>query len=215
LGTLNLINALRSREFDLFVNIGSSSEYGFKEKSMKESDILKPNSYYAVAKAAQTHLCSYEATSNNLPIVTLRPFSVYGPFEEPGRLIPNMMRAFYKNGILSMVSKDVARDFIFIEDFVDACLHVGKLRKYPGEVFNIGSGKEVKLHDLINTFQEVTKIKGQVTWKTLPGKKWDANHWLADVEKSKKMIDFKPRHSIRSGLQKSWEWFKTNHNHYD
>jgi len=68
LGTYNLLESLEKFPYKLFVNTGSSSEYGFKDKPMRESDLPEPNSYYAVAKLAQTMLCQYTAKSQKKKI---------------------------------------------------------------------------------------------------------------------------------------------------
>ena len=95
LGTWNLLQACNVINYDLFVNTGSSSEYGFKQYAMRETDLLEPTSYYAVTKCAQTLLCSHIAKQEKRPIVTLRPFSVYGPYEEPKRFIPTLMKSLF------------------------------------------------------------------------------------------------------------------------
>ena len=89
-GTINLLNECKKFKFNIFLNSGSSSEYGFKKNKMSENSLLKPNSHYAVFKSAVTLLCHYEAVTNKLPIITVRPFHVYGQFEEPSRLIPTV-----------------------------------------------------------------------------------------------------------------------------
>ena len=89
--TVNLLNECLKYKFKVFINTGSNSEYGFKDKRMKETDILDPNSYYAIFKSAATHYCNYIAKINNLNIVTLRPFHVYGPNEEKNRLVPTII----------------------------------------------------------------------------------------------------------------------------
>jgi len=213
-GTLNLLNSCNNTDLNLFVNTGSSSEYGFKEKPMKETDLLEPNSYYATAKAAQTHLCNYYYKNFNLPVVTLRPFSVYGPYEEPGRLIPNIMKSFYQKTELKMVSKSIVRDFIYIDDYIDLCLKIENLKKYPGQIFNVGSGFQTNFSNLLDIFKKVVKTEGKITWETNKGKSWDTKSWRADITKTSKLIEFKPRNSIEQGLQKSWKWFKTNNQFY-
>lgn len=214
-GTLNLLNACKYRGLQLLINTGSSSEYGFKKRPMKETDALEPNSYYAIAKSAQTYLCSYFAHSIGYPIVTLRPFSVYGPYEQPLRLMPNMMKAFFDNSILNMVSKKTVRDFIYIDDYVDVCLNIKLLKKYTGEIFNIGSGREINFKELIDTFQKVTGKKGSVKWDSFPPKEWDTKSWQADISKSKKLLKFKPRYTLAGGLKKNWEWFQSYSSYYE
>ena len=80
-----------------FINIGSSSEYGPKTKPMKEIDLASPIFPYGIAKLTQTNFAKYFFIKNGLPSVTLRLFSVYGPLEEPGRLIYDIMTSVYRN----------------------------------------------------------------------------------------------------------------------
>jgi nucleoside-diphosphate-sugar epimerase len=92
-GTINLIQSCMDFSFDLFVNTGSSSEYGMKEAPMHESDILEPITDYGVSKAAGTLYGRSVAINRNLPIATLRLFSPFGPYEQGSRLIPSLILA--------------------------------------------------------------------------------------------------------------------------
>ena len=96
-GTINLLSACKNNKFKIFINTGTNSEYGFSHFKMKENHILKPNSYYAVFKSAVTNLLSYEAVMNKLPIITVRPFHIYGPYEESSRLIPTLIKNLLNN----------------------------------------------------------------------------------------------------------------------
>ena len=101
---------------------------------MRETDLLEPNSYYAVAKGAQTLLCQHVAKAEQRPITTFRLFSVYGPFEEPSRLIPTLVRLCLEGRNLTLVDPETARDFVYIDDVVDAYLRIDKLAGLCGEV---------------------------------------------------------------------------------
>src|SRR5207248_2167482 len=91
LGTANLLQACERTGFASFINTGSSSEYGYKPYAPAETEVLEPNSYYAVTKATATHLCGYTSRRISLPVTTLRLYSVYGPYEEPRRFIPRLI----------------------------------------------------------------------------------------------------------------------------
>ena len=118
-GTINLLNECKKYKFNIFINSGSSSEYGFKKNKMSENSLLEPNSYYAVFKSATTLFCQYEAITNKLPIVTVRFFHVYGQFEEPSRLIPTLIKNLLNNKSSKLVSSNIARDLIFIDDVIN------------------------------------------------------------------------------------------------
>ncbi len=90
-GTINLVESCLRAGFEAFVNTGSSSEYGYKDHAPAETEWLEPNSYYAFTKASATLFCRYMAQSRNARIPTLRLYSVYGPYEEPARLVPALI----------------------------------------------------------------------------------------------------------------------------
>ena len=104
LGTTYLLEAAADAGVRAFVSAGSSSEYGFKREPMREEDRLEPNSHYAVAKAAQAHLCALAGRRGEMGAATFRLFSVYGPWEEPSRLIPTLIRRARAGLPLEMVA---------------------------------------------------------------------------------------------------------------
>ena len=124
LGTINLVNACSKIKIECFINTGSSSEYGAKEKPMKENDLLEANNLYGITKTASTLYCQYMAKKLDLPIVTARPFAVYGYFEEKERLIPTIIKSCLENTELELSSPSSVRDFVFIEDVVKAYLAI-------------------------------------------------------------------------------------------
>ena len=214
LGTLNFLNVCAEIGFDVFINTGSSSEYGTKLKPMSEKDLLEPNTYYALAKASQTLLCQYLARENNLPIVTLRLFSVYGPYEESSRLVPVLINNCLKGNDLSLASPKTARDFIFVDDVVSAYLRAARLPRLAGHIFNIGTGKQSSLKDVVSAVVKITGAKVKQNWGTMPGRPFDTNTWLADISKTKKMLNWQPKYNLKAGLKKTVNWFKKNSHLY-
>ncbi len=209
-GTWNLLKALLDVDFELFVNTGSSSEYGFKQAPMKESDLLEPASYYAVTKSAQTLLCSHLAQAEKRPIVTLRPFSVYGPYEEPSRFIPTLMKALCSKEKMKLVSPETSHDHIYIDDVLRAYLCVDRLKEFSGEVFNIGAGVQSSIKEVVETAVKVTGETTSFEWGSMPPRIWDTHHWLADISKAQRSLDWTPGTDLGKGLFQTWKWFKAN-----
>jgi len=159
---LNLLLASKNIDYKLFINTGSSSEYGVKNKPMNEKDCLKPISFYAVTKASTTFLCQVFANEYKKPIITLRPFSVFGPYEEEKRFIPTIIKAVIENKSIKLTPGNQRRDFIYIDDVVDIyikALSYGK--KLSGEILNIGTGIEYTNDEVVQTLFKVTckKVK--------------------------------------------------------
>ncbi|MDD4937802.1 MAG: GDP-mannose 4,6-dehydratase [Candidatus Shapirobacteria bacterium] len=214
LGTWNLLQACNSIKYQLFVNTGSSSEYGFKQFAMRETDIVEPASYYAVTKCAQTLLCSHIAKQENRPIVTIRPFSVYGPYEEPKRFFPTLMKALLYKEEMNLVSPKTARDQIYIDDMVDAYLKIEELKKNPGEYFNIGTGTQSTIKEVVDTAIKITKQKTNFKWGSMKNRSWDTNVWVADISKARQLLNWNPKTSLEKGIKLTWEWFQKNNKFY-
>jgi nucleoside-diphosphate-sugar epimerase len=207
LGTLHMLDAAVASGVGLFVNTGSSSEYGFKTEPMREIDRLEPNSVYAIGKAAQTHLCALFARRHpQMAAVTLRLFSVYGPWEEPTRLIPTVLRRARAGLPLEMVSPDVARDFVFIDDVLRAVLDFDRLRRATGEVINLGTGVEITLREVVETVQDLFGSSSQVVWGGLKARQWDTTRWVADRSLAARILNWEPSVGFREGLARTAEW---------
>jgi nucleoside-diphosphate-sugar epimerase len=214
LGTWNLLQACNEIQYDLFVNTGSSSEYGFKRYAMRETDIVEPASYYAVTKCTQTLLCNHIAKQEKRPIVTFRPFSVYGPYEEPKRFIPALMNALYLKKEMRLVSQDTARDYIYVDDVVNAYRKIDELKKNPGEYFNIGSGIQSTVRDVVDAAEKVTGKTTAFKWGHMKNRMWDTDTWVADISKVKSRLTWTPEISLEEGLKKTWKWFQKNSRFY-
>ena len=195
-------------DYKVFVNTGSSSEYGTKRNAMRESDLLEPNSYYAVAKSAQTLVCQHMARADRRPINTLRLFSVYGPYEEPSRLVPTLIRHCLEGRTLDMVSPDTARDFIHVDDVIEAYLQVGQLSLQCGEVFNIGAGVQSTMRDVVKAVLHSTRAGVRVNWGSMPARNWDTETWLADVTKVRRVLKWIPRIGLAEGIDRTVAWFR-------
>ncbi len=205
-GTWNLLRASSICGCELFVNTGSSSEYGFKNSPMKEIDSLETNSYYSATKSSQTLLCRQVSLSEDRPITTLRLFSVYGPTEEITRLVPTVLLRCLRGEDLELVSADVARDFIYIDDVVDAYLSIDKLKPLRGEVINIASGAQTTIGQVAQKAIEITDAKVKCLFGTKQPRIWDAKTWVADVSKSQSILGKYCKTSLSDGLIATKNW---------
>jgi nucleoside-diphosphate-sugar epimerase len=214
-GLVHLLAACEGSRCRLFVNTGSSSEYGRKQFAMRETDTLEPTSYYAVAKAAQTLLCQAATRTSAFPLVTLRLFSVYGPYEEPGRLLPNLLRAALRDEVIHMADPATSRDFIHVDDVVDLYLMVDQLRGLPGEILNVGTGLQTSLETLVATVAEVRGRPVLARWGSMGARPWDASTWMADTSKARQLLAWQAPTSLRRGVERGLEWFAAHPEPYD
>jgi len=215
-GTANLLSAAKKNPFKLFINTSSCVEYGIKNLAMKESDVLEPINNYGVIKSAVTLYCQKEAIRNNLPLVNLRLFTPFGYFENKDRLIPSVVLSAIKNDPIKVSSPKSVRDFIFIEDVVDAYLHAIKMPFSKGEIFNIGTGQQHTIEEIIDMCLKLSNSSSRVFWGTVEKQSRfiEPKTWKADISKTKKILKWEPKSSIESGLKKTIDWFRENKNLY-
>lgn len=214
-GTLNLLNACKKVGFECFINTGSSSEYGKKNIPMAENMVLEPLSDYAVSKAASTQLCLKEALFNQLPVYTIRPFSVYGDAELHTRLIPTIALSMIRDEPLQLSNPTLVRDFIYIDDMVAALLAVVDKKPTTHFIFNAGSGVQSTIQDVVAAAQSSWAKKLTVQWGLHTQRPWEPTHWVADITQSQTILNWKPHFSLLKGIEKTIAWFKNNLHLYD
>jgi nucleoside-diphosphate-sugar epimerase len=217
-GTINLVDACVRTGFETFVNTGSSSEYGFKDHPPAEDEWLEPNSSYAVTKAAATHYCRFIAHSRRVRIPTLRLYSVFGPYEEPTRLVPTLIVRGLAGELPPLVNPDIARDYVYEADVSDAYLLAAtQPLSNPGAVFNVGTGVQTSLRQIVDSARKHLRIEAEPRWGSMPNRQWDTSVWVADNRKLCGELGWRPRFSLDQGLARTIDWFRENpllHHYY-
>jgi nucleoside-diphosphate-sugar epimerase len=207
MGTLNLVRACCERGVSAIVSAGSSSEYGLKDHAPLESELLEPNSDYAATKASATIISSHLARSRGVPLTTLRLYSVYGPFEEPSRLIPALVLCGLRSTLPPLVSPDVARDFVYVDDVIDAFVLAAKQpHGGDGRVYNIATGMQTTVRQAVDAIRHLLPIEADARWGSMPDRKWDTNVWVGDSGLIRGELGWQPR-SFDEGLRLTVEWF--------
>ncbi|GAC1405585.1 MAG: GDP-mannose 4,6-dehydratase [Chloroflexota bacterium] len=208
--TLNLINSALGPGFESFVHAGSSSEYGWKDHAPAEDEWIDPNSYYAVTKASATMLCRHIARSQDVHICTLRLYSVYGPYEEPARLVPRLIVCGLKGELPPLVSPHTARDYVYSSDVDEAfvCAATAPTGE-RGAIYNIGTGVQTSLSDVVETARKVFNISVEPQWDSMSGRSWDTDVWIADPQKSTTQLGWQPLYTFEDGFRETTEWYRS------
>jgi len=191
--------------YKAFVNIGSSSEYGSTNLPMSEKDLLKPRTMYEATKGASTLLCQGYANEYNKPIVTVRPFSVYGIHEPERRLIPTLFRNF-KTNTISQISLGV-HDFIYIDDFIDGVLSVlySEEELIKGDIVHFGSGIQYSNLEVFNIIKSI--FNSNLEYRKINNifNIYDSLNWVADITYAKSKYKFNPKYTLETGLKEIYE----------
>lgn len=201
-GTVNLVQACLKSGFEAFVNAGSSSEYGFKDHAPSEQEFLEPNSHYAVTKASASLFCRYTSQSRGLRLCTLRLYSVYGPYEEPTRLLPSLIVQGLQGLLPALVNPSVARDFIYIRDIEEALVRAAACPGPAlGAVYNVGTGVQTSVRQVVALARQLLGIQAEPVWGSLPDRSWDSSIWVADNGKIRAELGWNPRYTFEAGFR--------------
>lgn len=205
--TVHLLAAAQRHGFAAFVQAGSSSEYGFQDHAPGEAELPEPNSDYASMKAAATIHGSFVSRRDDVHVVTLRLYSVFGPWEEPGRLMPTLVARGLEGRLPPLVSPDTPRDFISTRDTNRAFLAAAERTDLErGAVLNIGSGRETKLREVVEIARARLGIDAEPAWGTEPQRSWDAAVWVADPSRAAEELGWRAEDEVATGFADLCDW---------
>lgn len=211
MAAVTLLDACAAMGVEAYVQTGSSSEYGFKDHPAREDEAIEPNSHYAITKAAATHYAQFTSRQRGLHAVTLRLYSVYGPYEEPSRLIPTLLVSGFERRLPPLVSPAVARDFVFVNDAVEAVLQVAAHPGLPrGSVYNVCSGTQSTVASVVALVRQLLAVAAEPVWSSMESRAWDTNSWVGSPEAIGQQVQWKARVNMETGLRRTVEWFREN-----
>jgi len=209
LATAALREAAAAAGVERIVHAGSSSEYGFQDHPADELDALAPNSDYAATKAAATHLLAQSAPPGPLTCV-LRLYSVYGPWEEPGRLIPTLVAAAARGMLPPLADPAISRDFVYVEDAVDALLAAASRPLAHSTVINVSTGAQTTLAELVAVARDLFGVRAEPVWGTMAPRAWDTSVWSGRPDRARALLGWEAATSLAAGLERTAEWLRAD-----
>jgi nucleoside-diphosphate-sugar epimerase len=201
-GTKSLINCINKDVLKSFIQIGSSDEYGANDAPQIESQREFPISPYSLAKTSSTHFLQMLYRTEQLPVVILRPFLVYGPGQGMERFIPQVIKGCIQGKKFPISEGRQLRDFCFIDDFVISVFSSIDNTKAFGEVINIASGKPISIKNVVNKIQNIITI-GSPQFGYTSYRAGENMELFADITKAKKLLKWEPKVSLEEGLKKT------------
>ena len=209
IGAVNVLE--QCKNVKAYVHAGSSSEYGYNSENPSETSELIPNSHYAVSKASVSYLVKYYAQVHQTPCVNLRLYSVFGPWEEPDRLIPKLIENISQGSLPPLVNPDISRDFVFTDDCIEAFINAAFYMnsEIQGRSINIGTGKKTTIKELVETATQIKGLNCTPVWGSMENRKWDLENWYGNYAAAKALIHWEPTTTLRDGLIKTFDWQET------
>jgi dolichol-phosphate mannosyltransferase len=204
-----LLPRLASHHIAAYVHAGTSSEYGTNAAGPAEFDFAAPNSDYAVSKLAAAHLIYLFGKCRNLPCANLRLYSVYGPFEDSSRLVPQLIQRGLAGNLPEFVNPGISRDFLYVDDAVASFVHAALFLddSHWGESINIGTGQKTTIAEVARVARELFQIEELPSF-SMPARDWDVSHWFANIERARSLLHWEPRVGFRQGLEQFSAWFQ-------
>lgn len=200
-----LLETVKDLRLAKFVYASTSSVYGDTDDlPMREEGGTRPISPYGATKLAAEHLCHLYWKAFDVPTVSLRFFTVYGPRQRPDMFFHIFMRSLLRGDEVPLYDDgEQTRDFTFCADIVDGILGAAFYPGY-GEVFNLGGGSEMSV---LNAIELVEKISGrQAKLKRFARQKGDVRHTRARLDRAKGKLGYSPRVGLEEGLSEQWNW---------
>ncbi len=142
--------------------------------------------------------------------MTLRLYSIYGPWEDPGRLVPALVREATRGGLPPLVGPETARDFVYVEDCCEALLRAAEQGAPggPGATLNIGSGTQTRMEELVEVARRALGVTALPEWGTMDQREWDTNVWVSDPRAALELLDWQAATSLGDGLTRTAAWLR-------
>lgn len=210
-GTVNLLRSIieHNIEIECFINTGTCEEYGDASAPFHEDKREKPVSPYSASKVAATYFCQMIYKTMGLPIVTLRPFLAYGPYQDADVMfIPSLINHCLGGKDFPMTEGDQTREFNYIDDIVDAYILATECQDVAGEIINIGNGIEYRLKDVA---EKIVKMMGnpiRLLVGAIPKRAGETEHFFCSNEKAGKLLGWRPKTTLDVGLRKTIKWYE-------
>lgn len=211
--TVNVLTAAHAAGVRRVVMAASSAAYGDQPMvSKRETDTLDPLSPYAAAKLASEFYCKAFTKSFGLETVALRYFNVYGPRQDPAseysavipifvsRMLGGDRPTVYGDGLQS-------RDFVFIEDVVQANLLAADRPEANGKSINVACGRQSSLLDLIAAINGALEIDLEPLFEE--ARAGDVRESLADITLARTLLGYEPKTGLAEGLQRSIDYYRS------
>jgi nucleoside-diphosphate-sugar epimerase len=211
MGCANLLDACIESGVEAFVQAGSSSEYGYQAHATREDSRTEPNSHYAITKAAATHYCQFTARQLDFHAATARLYSIYGPYEEPTRLIPTLLLHGLRSALPPLVSLNTARDFVYVDDAVEALIRIADQQHIPrGTIYNVSSGIQTTVAEVVGHARNLLNVAVEPVWGGMPPRPWDTGVWVGDATAIRADLGWTAKTSLYEGLSRTLGWLRDN-----
>jgi UDP-glucose 4-epimerase len=213
-GTLNMLEAARQNDVKRFIFASSGAPIGDCKPPIHEELAPHPASPYGASKLAGEGYCSAYYRTYGIETVVLRFSNVYGPMSAKKiSVIATFLKKALKGEVLEIFGNgEQTRDFIYIDDLVNAIIISSKKNKISGEIFQIATNSETSINYLLDIVVKILNTKGcnNIKVKYSPLRLGEVKQNYSDTSKAKDYLKWRPRIDLENGIEKTIKWFLKN-----
>jgi len=212
--TINIFEYALQKSIEKVVFASSSSVYGNPIYTpVDEQHPKNPISPYAISKLCGEFYADYYYRQNQLPITSLRFYTVYGPRGRPDMAIRKFFNLMLQNKEITIYGDgEQLRDFTYISDIIDGLILAAENDKSSGEIFNLGCSNPISVNNLVDKMYNIADKKRKI--KYIEKKQGDVDITHSNIEKAKNTLDYTPKVQINEGLRNQFEWQKKDKQFY-
>lgn len=214
IGTYNILEAIKDHKIDRFIDFSTSEVFGSYAYKVDEqhttnlAPVGEARWTYSVSKLAGEHLAHSYYKEYDLPVVTVRPFNIYGAGQVgEGAIHQFVVRAIKNDEILIHGDGDQIRSWCYIDDFVDGIMLCIDKKEAIGQSFNIGNPRgTVTISMLAHLIKRIADSKSNIVY--VPKTYVDVELRIPSIEKAKNILGYEPKYDLNEGLEKTIKWYR-------
>ncbi|OPJ58351.1 NAD-dependent epimerase/dehydratase family protein [Clostridium oryzae] len=214
IGTYNILEALKDRKIERFIDFSTSEVFGSYAYKVDEdhttnlAPVGEARWTYSVSKLAGEHLSYSYYKEYGIPVVTVRPFNIYGPGQVgEGAIHQFVVRAINNEQIQIHGEGDQIRSWCYIDDFISGIMLCLNNDRAIGQIFNIGNPRgTITIAMLAKLIKRIVKSKSEIVY--VPKNYVDVELRIPSIDKAKEVLKFEPKYDLDEGLEKTIEWYR-------
>jgi len=206
-----VLSRVRDRNWkgQAIVHTGTAAEYGRASGDLHEATRPEPSTLYGLSKLEGTRLFSEDCRKFHLPGLTARLFTVYGPGEYPGRLLPSLLHAANGRDDLDLTSGLQERDFTFVEDAAEGLLRLGLISAAPGDVINLATGRLNTVRQFVTEAARILNITAdRLHFGALSDRDDEMHHDPVNNRRLKTLTGWQPDIDIAGGIYQTLQFLE-------
>jgi len=205
-GTLSVLEACKAAPPEMVVVASTAAVYGISDEPCKEADTPGPLDIYGISKHTCEQLSWLYSADTEAPCIAARIFNAVGPNETNLHLVPQLVNQLVRGErVVSLGNLEPRRDYIHTSDLARGLMAALDHKQKGYDVFNIGTGQEHSVKDIVAMCEEVLGEPIEIRQSTRLTRKVDRMHLCANIDKIRKATGWEPKVGIREALRELLE----------